>query len=99
MISRISFHELAELELREAAQYYDSEVPGLGSAFLDEIDYSLHQIVRHPNAAPLIHDVVRRKLLRRFPYSLLYSFEGNSLSVLAVASQKRRPFYWKSRRR
>ena len=47
MISRISFHELAELELREAAQYYDSEVPGLGSAFLDEIDYSLHQIVRH----------------------------------------------------
>lgn len=99
MISRISFHEFAELELKEAAQYYDSEVPGLGSAFLDEVEYSLDQIVSHPNAAPLLLGVIRRKLLRRFPYSILYSFEGDAIRILAVANQKRRPWYWRSRRK
>ena len=41
-MDRPEFHRLAERELNEAAQYYDSEEPGLGSSFLQEIDRCLH---------------------------------------------------------
>lgn len=38
------FHRLAEYELNEAAQFYELEDPGLGAAFLVEVDrlYRLH---------------------------------------------------------
>ena len=48
MTLRISFHQSAELELKEAAQYYESEVPGLGKAFVDEVEHALDQISLHP---------------------------------------------------
>ena len=40
-MDRPEFHRLAEYELNEAAQYYDLEDPGLGAAFLEEVDRCL----------------------------------------------------------
>jgi hypothetical protein len=60
------FRRLAERELNEAAQYYDAEEPGLGSAFLQEVDRCVHSIHAHPEAAPILRGDVRRRLLRRF---------------------------------
>ena len=94
----ISFHQLAELELKEAALYYNSEVPGLGNTFLGEVEHTLDQITQYPSSAPPVLGVVRRKLVRRFPYSVLYSFENDTVRILAIANQKRRPFYWRLRR-
>ncbi len=34
---RVTFNELAELELNEAIQYYEHERAGLGAAFLSEV--------------------------------------------------------------
>ena len=97
MISRIFFHEAAETELIEAAMFYESEVKGLGQAFLDEVTSAVKQIQAHPEAAPLIGKMIRRKLVRRFPYSLMYSVVADSVRILALANQKRRPFYWHRR--
>ncbi len=91
------FHELAEVELDEAAQYYESEVASLGLTFLAEVERSIAQIRDHPEAAPIIHGVVRRRLLRRFPYSILYTIGDDAIQILAIANQKRRPFYWHRR--
>lgn len=98
MISSVSFHELADVELNEAAQYYDSEVTGLGVAFLAEVERSIKHIRDRPEAAPLIMKFIRRKLLRRFPFSIMYSVVDDTILILAIANQKRRPFYWHRRR-
>ena len=98
MITFVSFHELADIELNETAQYYESESDGLGVAFLDEVERSIEHIQNYPKAAPVILKCVRRKLLRRFPYSIMYSVDNDTVNVLAIASQKRRPFYWHGRR-
>ena len=37
---------------------------------------------------------VRRRLLRRFPYALLYKIKPDGIRVLAVMNLKRRPTYW-----
>lgn len=98
MTRRISFHPLAEQELNEAASYYNAASPGLGTAFLDEVEHAIKQILEHPRAASLVNRVVRRKLVRRFPYSVLYSVQTDTIRVLAIANQKRRPFYWRGRK-
>jgi plasmid stabilization system protein ParE len=95
---RVEFHEAAELELNEAADFYDLRDPGLGGAFLDEVERSLDQIVRHPVAAPRAQGVVRKRILGRFPYSILYSIHEDQIRILAIAHQKRRPFYWRGRK-
>ena len=46
----LEFHRLAERELNEAAQYYDTEEPGLGSSFLQEVARCLQSIPAHPEA-------------------------------------------------
>ena len=98
MTTTVTFHEIAEVELYEAAQFYESEVRGLGLAFLAEVERSIEQLRHHPEAAPLILKVVRRKLIRRFPCSIMYSIVDDSIYILAIANQKRRPFYWRLRR-
>ena len=98
MTRRVSFHPLAEQELNDAASYYNAVSPGLGVTFLDEVERALKQIREHPNAAPLVNQVVRRKVVRRFPYSVMYSVQAGTIRILAVANQKRRPFYWRGRR-
>jgi len=94
----LSIHEAAEMELNEAADFYDLEVPGLGDVFLDEVQRVLEHIGSFPEAAPVIEGRIRRKLLIKFPYALIYSVRPTEIRILAVAHQKRRPFYWRRRR-
>ena len=91
------FHRLAELELNEAIEYYELERPGLGAAFLNEVERCIRSISEHPEAGPIIRGDVRRRLLRRFPYGLLCSVKPNSIRILAVMNLKRRPSYWVGR--
>ena len=97
MTHLVAFHKLAVVELNETAAYYESKITGLGMDFLDEIERSVEQIRSQPVAYPRIFQVIRRKILRRFPYSILYSIVGGQVRILAIASQKRRPLYWRGR--
>lgn len=98
MISLFSIHETAEIEINEAADFYDLESPGLGSVFIEEVRRAMESISQFPEAAPLVGGCVRKKPLIRFPYSLVYSVRSDEIRLLAVAHQKRRPFYWRGRR-
>jgi plasmid stabilization system protein ParE len=95
---QLDFHESAELELNEAADFYDLRSPGLGSDFLDEIDRGLGHITQHPEAAAPALGSVRKRIMARFPYSILYSVGEDRIRILAIAHQKRRPFYWRGRK-
>jgi plasmid stabilization system protein ParE len=98
MNRRISMHEAAEAELNEAADFYDMESPGLGTVFIDEIQRVIENVTMFPEASQLLVGRIRRKLLPAFPYSLIYSVHSSEIRILAVAHQKRRPFYWRRRR-
>ena len=96
-MERVSFHRLARRELGDAALFYDLESPGLGSAFLDEVEHCTRTILEFPEAGQLVIGTVRRRLIRRFPYALLYSVKADRIRVLAVMNLKRRPMYWAGR--
>jgi toxin ParE1/3/4 len=92
-----SFHRLADRELNEAAQYYELERAGLGAAFLNEVQRCVRAISENPEAGRVISGKVRRRLLRRFPYGLLYKIKPHTIRILAVMNLKRRPGYWAGR--
>ena len=74
---RLSFHELAKLELNEAAEYFDSESAGLGLAFITEVERCSEEIVRYPEAGLVMRGSIRRRLIRRFPVPT-FGFETDS---------------------
>jgi hypothetical protein len=49
------------VQLNDAASYYNAAGPGLGATFLDEIERAVKQVREHPEAAPLVNRLVRRK--------------------------------------
>lgn len=96
---QVEFHPLAEEELIDQASYYNNRVPGLGAAFLDEIEAIAATLREHPDIGAVLDEGTRGLPLRRFPHSLIYAVEGARIWVLAVAHQKRRPGYWRQRKR
>ncbi len=94
---RTSFHELAERELNDAALYYEQESTGLGAKFLDEIERYLDAITKNPYAGQKVRGQVRRRILRTFPYGILYSVKDDRIRILAIMNLKRRPLYWVGR--
>jgi len=96
-MSKITFHEAASAEVNEAAKYYEERVSGLGLLFLAAVEEATEKVLANPEAFQLVGGEIRHKLIRRFPYSLLYVIEPDRIRVIAVAHQKRRPGYWSHR--
>ncbi len=92
-----SFHPEAEEDLRSAIDHYECLEAGLGHEFSLEVLTAIYSIVTHPNAWPVIEDDVRRCLVNRLPFGVLYSLEPTSIFVPAVMHHRRRPGYWKNR--
>lgn len=96
----VSWHRLARQELFESSAFYDEESRGLGQVFLDAVEQAIERLRTYPQAGPEIRGQVRRLLVARFPYSIIYRYdeEPSQIFVLAVAHHKRRPRYWAGRR-
>ena len=56
----------AELDVFEAALWYEGEREGLGSIFLDAVRYVLGRIAERPLQFPLVSADIRRAFLHRF---------------------------------
>jgi len=96
-MTRVRFLATAEQELLNGALYYDRLAPGLGAEFLDAVDAAAEGIREAPELWPVLRDETRRRMLRRFPYALLYRIEPDAIVVVAVMHLRRRPDYWTDR--
>jgi hypothetical protein len=92
-----SFHPEAEVELVAAIDYYEDREAGLGYDFSIEVFTTIQNIVNYPDAWPVIEEDVRRCLVNRFPYSVLYGIERREVFILAVVHLHKHPDYWKHR--
>jgi plasmid stabilization system protein ParE len=87
----------AEEEMSEAALFYELALAGLGTQILDDVQRAIDSLLIYPYAGEFIDSDLRRALLHRFPFSLIYTIEGDSIVIIAVAHHGRDPEYWKSR--
>ena len=87
----------AEDEMVEAALFYEAASPGLGDSFLDDVQRVIDSLREYPYADVGIDEHLRKMLLSRFPFALIYAVEHHELVIIAVAHHGRRPGYWQSR--
>ncbi len=95
---RIEFLQIAELELEDALEWYESKKPNLGAELLLTLDTILDHITENPRLFPLVYKEMRKAPLPTFPYSLIYEVhDPEVILVLAVIHQKRSPTRWMNR--
>jgi plasmid stabilization system protein ParE len=75
---------LAEARLYQAASWYQDEEPAslLWLELFDEFEAVLVLVREHPESSPVYEGLVRRALLRRFPYAIYYVVEPNEIVVI-----------------
>jgi plasmid stabilization system protein ParE len=79
-----SFHPEAEEEFNLAIDYYENINPGLGLDFALEVYTTIQRTVEFPKAWVVLEGEIRRSLVRRFPYGVLYSVEQSGIFIVAV---------------
>lgn len=89
----------AQDELRAAVLWYDAQRPGLGVELLEEIERTFAILQAHPFIGGLVPYAsesadVRRLLVRRFPFSIVYRVRNDELQIIALAHTSRKPGYW-----
>ncbi len=98
----LAYLPLAELEAAEAAIWYDDQRRGLGDEFIDELQQAFNRIESAPESFPPLeyyvgaHDV-RRCLVKRFPYVVIFRCRTEEVLIVAVSHVRRKPLYWLER--
>lgn len=93
----IRFTPEADAELTEARRWYSHKRQDLDLEFMKCIDDVLAQVVSNPHVFPVVYRTLRRAVVRRFPFAVLYEVTANEIQVIAVFHSRRNPEVWKSR--
>ena len=94
---RLRIQSQAQQEINETFDWYFKRSPDAAEAFLTEIATSLAQIASQPQLYPIYTKNTRKRVLAKFPYSIIFQEKDDVILVVAVAHAKRRPRYWRGR--
>lgn len=95
---KYAVHAEARRDLRDAARYYKERAGvGFAQSFLSAFEQAMNVLLTQPLAGAPWHEEKRRFVLKRFPYSVIYSIQDNQVRVFAVAHHSRRPDFWQTR--
>ena len=93
----IRFHPEARQELRAAGQFYEGETVGLGRDLVQEVRAALGRLVEWPASGTPDGNDIRRVVLARFPFTVVYQVLDDAVEIVAVMHQRQEPGYWKHR--
>ena len=96
-MAHVVFRRAAKRELRDAALWYNGRAPGLGAEFIESVRESVELIRKHPEIFPRIYRHIRRAVVKKFPFSLLYFIVDDHITVISVFHTSRDPEAWKRR--
>jgi plasmid stabilization system protein ParE len=97
MSLQIVFRVEAQAEFDQALDWYEQQQAGLGLVFLNDVSEVLERVVLMPESSAQVFEDVRRAVVQRFPYSILYRVEEIQIVVIAVFHTKRNPKTWQER--
>jgi toxin ParE1/3/4 len=96
-MTKVRLHPEAEIEMTEAAAYYEAQQVDLGKRFLASVQDAVSSIRINPRLYPLVDLDVRRCLTKVFPFGVLFRILPDQIVIIAIMHLARRPDYWKNR--
>jgi toxin ParE1/3/4 len=95
----VDVHPYVYAELEHSRIWYEERSDNLGREFLDQVDRAIETVRDSPDIWPF-HDEdrqIRRYLVHRFPYGVVYKIRNQTIQIIAVMHLRRHPDYWKGR--
>ena len=88
----------ADAELKESIAFLLEKSPDAAQRFKDRIGKALAEIEESPYLMGIVEENnVRRKLVKKSEYSILYTVDLFEILVIAIMHLKREPGYWRNR--
>jgi plasmid stabilization system protein ParE len=84
----------ARLQIADAADWYDRETPGRGDEFLRSLHDTIDSICRNPYQYQVLRGELRRAVLHKFPYLIIYAVSGEEVTVLRCVHGRSDPRRW-----
>nr|VFK15726.1 MAG: Plasmid stabilization system protein ParE [Candidatus Kentron sp. LPFa]VFK31718.1 MAG: Plasmid stabilization system protein ParE [Candidatus Kentron sp. LPFa] len=88
---KIRYTDRAENDVEMAFEWYEMQRRGLGFEFLDCVEMALSNIVDFPEMYRIAYSHFRGCVIRRFPFSIFYSIEGEEIIVHSVFDNRQDP--------
>ena len=86
----------AENDVADAFGWYKQRNATAADAFRTEVFAVLDRLAEAPLSYPPDDDGNRKRVIKRFPFSVWFEVQGDTVTVLAIAHHRRRPGYWRS---
>ena len=97
MTRRIILSPGARSDIQSSVRWYARKSIDHSFRFKVETRTTLRRIAQHPYAFPLVNALVRRALMKMFPYSIYFTVNEDSVFVIAVLHQRRAGTLWVDR--
>ena len=81
----------AEKDVALAVDWYSEQKAGLGKLFLHALNETIEKIIIYPRAYKKIYKQVRQAGLKKFPYVVLYTIDGNLITVYCIFHTSQNP--------
>ena len=91
------FLPIAELELLKEVAYYSKARVGLGIRFQAEVEATVARVVANPSSGRPTTKGTRSRIVKDFPFDVVYRANNVELLVVAVAPHRKQPEYWSGR--
>ena len=82
----------------ESIDWYDSQKNKLGRKFAKELQEIMKQVKNNPTRFPKIHQEIRKAVLKKFPYLIIFEVQNHTIFVLSIFNTHRNPDAWKERK-
>ncbi len=93
----VQFRPAAGRDVVEAVDWYESQFPGLGTRFFEDLDRVLSRIEESRGQFPNVYRDAHRALLHKFPFGVFFKTYEDRTLVAAVADLRRESSRWQSR--
>lgn len=87
----------AQADYDEAYGWYERKAPGQGDVFAAKVQDVLDRIAANPRMHAEVYPNVRKAVMSKRPYIVLYVPEATEIVVISVFHTSRDPKIWQSR--
>ena len=91
-------HSKAEAEFGEAYFWYENQSKGLGTQFILCVNEAIERVLRNPRLYPYAQNQMRRAIIKKFPYTIIYEEIESQIWIISVFHSKRNPTHWQTRK-
>lgn len=93
---KIQVLDAAEQDLIDGFRFYEKQVKGLGSYFLDSLFSDIESLKLYGGVHSM-HFGYYRLLAKRFPFAIYYRINKNLLRIYAILDCRRNPLWIRDR--